>query len=470
MTLREPVQATKALAHVWSELGGDETALSNVRLTGAEPALPSSFALGATAQVSVATAALSAGELYHLRNGVRSEISVAMADAALEFRSEHFTRLDGSAPPELWDALSGTYRCGDGGYVRIHTNFAHHRAGISGMLNGADSRADVEAALSGWSAATFEQAAADRGLVATRMRSFDEWDHHPQAKAERTLPLIGFENVCDAPPEPLGTGPLALSGVRVIDMTRIIAGPVGTRLLAAHGADVLRVSSPNLPEIPALLIETGRGKRSAFLDLDRSGDRAAMDDLVRGGDILVAAYRPGSLEAKGLAAERLARLRPGLVMVWLSAYGEGGPWAGRRGFDSIVQTATGFNHAEAEAAGETGPRPFPCQAIDHASGHFIAAAAMTALRRRATQGGTWNVRLSLSRTGLWLRQLGRCAEGFSAVAPTAEEVQRQLTSADSAFGELSFVRHAAQFSTASPRWDNPPPVAGSAAPCWMPRS
>jgi len=469
MVLREPAEANEALTQVWSGLGGNEAALPSIRLTGAEPALASSFALGTAAQVSIAAAALSAGELHRLRNGTRPDIGVAMADAALEFRAEHFTRIDGAPPPELWDALAGAYRCGDGSYVRIHTNFPHHRAGISRLLGGADSRAEVATALSQWSAADFEDAAAGLGLVVARMRSFDEWDEHPQARAERALPLIAFDKVGDAPPKPLAAGALALSGLRVIDMTRIIAGPVGTRLLAAHGADVLRVSSPRLPEIPALLIETGRGKRSTFLDLDRGEDRAALDHLVEGADVLVGAYRPGSLEARGLAPERLARLRPGLVVVWLSAYGQGGPWAGRRGFDSIVQTATGFNQAEALAAGETGPRPFPCQAIDHSCGQFIAAAAMTALQRRATQGGTWSIRLSLSRTGLWLRQLGRCSDGFAATPPAAD-VERHLATTDSPFGELAFVRHAAQFSAAAPRWDGPPPVAGSAPPRWLERS
>ncbi len=466
--MRQSIDPGKALADLWQSIGGAPEALDAIRLTGADPVLPSSFAIGTAAQVSIAAAALSAAELHHLRNGARPSIAVDMSDAALEFCAEHHMRIDGEPPPDPWDPIAGAYVCGDGGQVRIHTNFPHHRAGIVSLLGGADDRAAVAKALSRWSAAEFEDEASSRGLVAARMRSFAEWDEHPQGRAEHPTPLIAFGRLDDCRPEPLRLGRLALSGIRVLDLTRIIAGPVGTRLLAAHGADVLRVSGPHLPEIPALLMETGLGKRSAFLDFNRPADLAAMDQLVREADVIVGAYRPGSLEALGLAPERLARLRPGLVMVWLSAYGREGPWAQRRGFDSIVQTATGFNHAEAVAASGNNARPLPCQAIDHASGHLIACAAMTALHRRALTGGSWNVRLSLSRTGLWIRRLGRLGpSGFAAEMPPADWVAPRLAHVDSPFGRLSFVRHAAQFSHAPPRWNLPPPVAGSDPPGWL---
>ncbi len=463
----EAIEPDKALAELWLSAGGAPETLDTISLAGADPALPSSFAIGTAAQISIAAAALSAADLFHMRNGVQPAVTVDMQEAALEFCAEHHMRIDGAPPPDPWDPIAGAYQCGDGGHVRIHTNFAHHRAGIVELLGGADDRPAVAKVLSRWSAADFEEEASSRGLVAARMRSFEEWDEHPQGMAERPTPLIAFDRLQASRPEPLRPGRLALSDIRVLDLTRIIAGPVGSRLLAAHGADVLRVSSSHLPEIPTLLLETGRGKRSTFLDFNRREDLAAMEQLVREADVIVGAYRPGSLEALGLSPERLARLRPGLVMVWLSAYGRQGPWAQRRGFDSIVQTATGFNHAEADAADDSDPRALPCQAIDHASGHLVACAAMLALRRRALEGGSWNIHLSLSRTGLWLRHLGRYdSSGFAAKNPPENWIAPRLAHADSPFGRLTFVPHAAHFSQGQPQWNLPPPVAGSAAPGW----
>ncbi len=357
-----PVAARAALAQLWHAAGHPDEPLSRIRLTGSEPVLPSSFAVGTAAQASIAASALAAAELWRLRGGRHQLVTVDMRHAAMEFRSERYFRVDGKKPGEIWDKIAGTYRCGDGRWVRMHTNFAHHRDGVLALLACDYDKAAVQRALLNWRAEEFEEAAAQAGLVVTAKRSFEEWDQHPQGRAVGTLPVFSIERIGDAPPQPLSATQRPLSGVRVLDLTRIIAGPVCGRTLAVHGADVLLVTAPHLPAIEPLVIDTGRGKLSCQIDLRDPVGQSTLRALLRDADVFVQGYRPGALQALGFGPEEVARLRPGIVYVSLSAYGHVGPWAGRRGFDSLVQTASGFNEAEAQAAGTDQPRPLPAQA------------------------------------------------------------------------------------------------------------
>ena len=465
-----PTTPKDALRQLWQAAGLDDTALQRVALVGTDPVLPSSFAVGTAAQTSLAAGALAAAELGRLRNGVTQQPTVDMHHAALECCS-HFL-IDGKAL-QLWDKLAGLYPCGgdDGarGWVRIHTNFAHHRDGalrLLGLPEGESAeRADVQRALHGWSALDFEQAAADAGLVVAALRSFDEWDAHPQGGAVAQQPLLQWTRLGDAPPRPLPPLPLnarPLQGLRVLDLTRILAGPVSTRALAAHGADVLLVNSPKLPNIEALA-ETSRGKLSAHADLHDAVQRQAFEAVLRDAHVFVQGYRPGGLAALGFGPEALAERHPGIVVVSLSAYGSTGPWSARRGFDSLVQTASGFNHAEAQAFGSGPPRALPMQILDHASGHLMALGACAALQRQQREGGSWHVQVSLAATGHWLRGLGRVAQGFSAPKPDFEPY---LETTASGFGRLTALRHAAQLSATPADWGRPSVPPGTHPLAW----
>ncbi len=328
------------------------------------------------------------------------------------------------------------------------------------------SATSVAAALAGWQAFALEDAAAEAGLCVTAMRSFAEWDAHPQGRAVQAEPLIGFERIGDAPPRPLGPAERPLGGVRILDLTRVIAGPVCGRTLAAHGAEVLLITAPHLYNPPPLVIDTGCGKLSAQLDLREAAARETLRGLVAVSDVLVQGYRPGAIAGHGFGPAEAAAVRPGIIYVSLCAYGFSGPWRGRRGFDSLVQTASGFNAAEAEAAGESGPKPLPVQALDHASGNLLALGAMAGLHRRAREGGSWHVRVSLARTGHWICGLGRVADGLDRPAPTREEVAGFLEESASGFGALSRVRHAARLSATPPRWDRPSVPPGTHPPSW----
>lgn len=449
---------------LWSQAGLPLDALDCLRLTGADPVLPSSFAVGLAAQTTIAAAGLAAAELRHKRGGRRQPVSVDMRHAAVEFMSEQFAALDGAAPEDLWDPIAGTYECGDGRFVRVHTNFPHHRDGVLRLLGCGNDRQQVAAAMRSWTAFAFEDAAAAAGMCATAMRTFQEWDAHPQAAAVSAQPLVSIARIADAAPAvpPLAARPL--SGVRVLDLTRVLAGPVCGRVLAAHGADVLAIASPNLPNLPRLIMDTGRGKRSAFLELRDKAGNERLRALLAQADVFVQGYRPGGLAALGFGPDDAARIRPGIVYASVSAYGPAGPWSGRRGFDSLTQTATGMNAAEAEAAGTAGPRPLPCQALDHASGYLLAFGIMAALIRRAAEGGSWHVQVSLARTGRWIRDLGRVPGGFAVPKPV--DVADLQEASASGFGRLRAVRHAAILADTPARWDRPSVPLGAHPAAW----
>lgn len=455
-----------ALAGVWRELGGATDALDRVELTGAEPVLPSSFAVGTAAQASMAAFGLAAAELWRMRTGRRQRVAVDMRDAAIEFRSDRYLRVDGKPAPELWDKIAGAYRCGDGRWARVHTNFPHHRDGTLALLGCDYDRVAVQRALEKWTAEGLEAAAAERGLVVAALRSFDEWDAHPQGRAVAQLPLLSIEKIAGAPARPLPPGERPLAGVRVLDLTRVIAGPVCGRALAAHGADVLLLTGPHLPSIAPLVIDTGRGKLSGQVDLRDSAGRERLRELIRSADIFVQGYRPGGLAGRGFGPEEMAALRPGIVYVTLSAYGHSGPWAARRGFDTLVQTASGLNAAETEAAAAKVPKLLPAAVLDHASGYLMAAGALSALARRVQVGGSWHVRVSLARTGHWLRSLGRLPDGLSTPDLSQQDVADRLDEVASGFGRLTAVRHAVRMSETPPRWDRPSVPLGSHAAAW----
>ncbi|WP_425406010.1 CoA transferase [Hwanghaeella sp.] len=454
---------------LWSAAGLPTRALSRVRLIGTEPVLPSSFRVGTAAQSAIALTGLAASEIDRLRTGREQAVTVDILHAALEFRSERLLRIDGGNAPELWDPIAGTYQCGDGRWVRIHTNFEHHRDGVLEILGCANDREAVAAALKTWQAEAFETEATDRELVVAMMRTPEEWAAHPHAAVLARQPVISIEKIGEAKPTPLppqDAGDRPLSSLRALDLTRIIAGPTGGRALAAHGATVMRIGSPNLPVVPVLVMETGRGKLAVHLDLDTTAGKAGLERLLRDTDVFIQGYRPGGLAERGFGPEEAAERRPGLVYVSLSAYGDEGPWGGKRGFDSLVQTATGINAAEAQAAGSDLPKALPCQALDHASGYFIAFGAMAALMRRAEEGGSWHVKVSLARTGQWLRDLGRLDGGLSCPEPSEAQIRPFLTVSDSGFGKLTHVTHAARLSETPPRWDLPSVPVGTHLPVW----
>ena len=454
------------LADLWTLAGGDPPELNAVTLTGEEPQLPSSFRVAAAAQASIAAAGLAAAQLWRLRSGQSQHVTVDMRHAIVECRSERYLRVDGKPSDMAWDAIAGIYKTRDRRLVRLHTNFRHHRDAVCKVLNCKPEREDVQAALMQWDGEAFETAAYAGGCAVALMRSYEEWSALPHARALAELPLISIEKIGEAGPKPWPAGDRPLTGLRVLDLSRVIAGPVAGRTLAAHGADVLLISGPDLPAIPWLAIDTGRGKLTGFVELKSEHGRDRLRDLLASADIFSQGYRPHSIAALGFSPRDAARISPGIVYVSLSAYGHSGPWAERRGYDSLVQTATGFNHAEGQAAGLDGPKELPVQMLDHASGYLMAFGAMMARARQSRQGGSWHVRVSLAQTGRWLWNLGRVADGLKTEDLRGEAVQPFIEDTASGFGPLRAVRHSAALSATPAFWARPTMPLGSHPPQW----
>jgi crotonobetainyl-CoA:carnitine CoA-transferase CaiB-like acyl-CoA transferase len=454
------------LADLWTLAGGDPPELNAVTLTGEESQLPSSFRVAAAAQASIAAAGLAAAQLWRLRSGQSQHVTVDMRHAIVECRSERYLRVDGKPSDMAWDAIAGIYKTRDRRLVRLHTNFRHHRDAVCKVLNCKPEREDVQAALMQWDGEAFETAAHAGGCAVALMRSYEEWSALPHARALAELPLISIEKIGEAGPKPWPAGDRPLTGLRVLDLSRVIAGPVAGRTLAAHGADVLLISGPDLPAIPWLAIDTGRGKLTGFVELKSEHGRDRLRDLLASADIFSQGYRPHSIAALGFSPQDAARISPGIVYVSLSAYGHSGPWAERRGYDSLVQTATGFNHAEGQAAGVDGPKELPVQMLDHASGYLMAFGAMMARARQSREGGSWHVRVSLAQTGRWLWNLGRVADGLKTEDLRGEAVQPFIEDTASGFGPLRAVRHSAALSATPAFWARPAMPLGSHPPQW----
>ncbi|KAK0491559.1 CoA-transferase family III domain-containing protein [Armillaria novae-zelandiae] len=450
---------------LWLSTGLPETSLRNLHLD--EPAKPtlSSFNLGDAAQATIGLSALSAAYFHQLRTGVEQDVSVDSRHAALEFHSETHYTLDGVKTGSVWDSIAGLYKTRNGGYVRIHTNFPHHRKGILDILDIPDTptvtRFQVQHSLVQWDSIEFETEAARRGMCVTAYRSFDEWNSHPQAEALRGLPPVTLTKIGEAPKRRLTGGERPLDGIRVLDLSRVIAGPVAGRALAAHGADVLLVTSPHLPALPVLDADTSRGKRTTQLDLNTQEGVAKLRELCEEADVFLQAYRPGALEAKGFG---VGVGRPGMVYASLNAWGWDGPWKDRRGFDSLVQTATGFNADEGAALGEPGPRPLPMQALDHVAGYLLAFGINAALCKTLTEGGSWEVRVSLAAVGQWIRSLGRVPVPVEQID---EHVEQLLVDWE---GErkMRAIRHAAIMSETPVKVGNAPARLDMHLPEWLP--
>lgn len=431
---------------IWTALTGDREPAARVEITGPPEVLPSIFPVTQLATVSVVSSLAAADE--------DADITVDTRHVGAAFRSERHLRVDDEPAGDPFDPLSRFFRTADG-WIRLHANYPWHRERLLGVLGVDDDPEAVAAAVARWPGLVLEDAIAGVGGCAAVVRTPAESRSNPQGKLVAALPLLELARVGDAAPRVPGRAP------RVLDLTRVIAGPVCTRTLAAHGADVLRIDSPDMPEPEFLANDALVGKRSAFLDLRDPADRAQLDALVADADVVVQGYRPGALDAFGLDPSALVDRHPGLVVLTLSAWGHDGPWSGRRGFDSLVQAASGISVLERAAAGDP-PGVLPAQILDHATGYLAAAAVLVALRRQRETGGSWRARLSLAQTAAWLLRQPRRA------IPAVEQIDPTPYLVDLASGEhtVTVVSPPGMINARPLMWPSPPPTLGADAPQW----
>ncbi|MFC5662210.1 CoA transferase [Kitasatospora misakiensis] len=453
-------------ADAWHALGGSAALLERVSFHGPDAVLPSRLPVRRLARATVAACSLAAAELAALRSGGPvPEVRIDQGAVATAFVSERHLRIDGRAPVNF-APLSGFWQTADG-WLRTHANYAHHR---DRLLTALDLPADtgperLAAVLRERPAAVVQERAYAAGALAVAVAP----------ARDLALPLVEIRTVDEAAPRPLdptrlSTEPPAeppAAGLRVLDLTRVIAGPVATRTLALLGADVLRIDSPRLPEAEDAHADTGFGKRSTRLDLAEPTDRAVFEDLLATADVVVTAYRPGALDAYGLAPDALIARRPGLIVAQLNAWGWTGPWAGRRGFDSLVQAGCGIAAIESGADGR--PGVLPAQALDHGTGYLIAAGVLRALTEQRTgRPGARHLRYSLAGTAAWLMQ-GIAPTADPHVLPNDEpyDPARWITeTAAPDYGRLRYARPPVGYAGAPADWSRPPGHWGTDAPAW----
>lgn len=390
------------LRDAWTALEGDPDLLELVTVTGNGAGLLSSTLAALPAMLAaVAASTLAASVLDGARReGASAPVVVDAEHVALAARSERFAREQGPGGADLFAPLSRFWRTADG-WLRLHANYAWHRERALWVLGCHDAPEAVEKAVLSWRGEELESALAASGALGFVVRSSEEWRRHPQGLAVAELPLL--ESVAGAGPARRAGPGRGAAGRRVLDLTRVIAGPVATRTLAAWGAEVLRLDSPHLPEIPAQALDTLPGKRSALLDFAEPSGRARLEELLAEADVVVQGYRPGALSRYGLSPDALTQKHPHLSVVTLSAWGATGPWAARRGFDSLVQCPTGIAVAEGTHGN---PGSLPAQVLDHATGYLAAAATMLALAGVERGEPPRTVQLSLAQTAQWLTSPG----------------------------------------------------------------
>ncbi|MDE2264882.1 MAG: CoA transferase [Alphaproteobacteria bacterium] len=441
---------------------------------GAEAIVPTPFRVATAAAASLGFGAAVAGEIWRFRGGDRQTIAVDLKAAASSLVSASLIRRNGQPLPDPQEGnpTIGFYQSADGRWLHLHGGFVHLARRTLDLLNAENDEKSVLDGVSKWSGLALEDAMAFMQLCGAVVRTEEEWRLSVQGRV--TGPPIMLKKIGEAPPLRLPPSRAPLAGIRVLDLTRVLAGPTASRILASHGADVLNIRAERMPTIAAYDLDTGAGKRAAFLDLAKPADAETLRRLVRGAQIFVDSYRPGALARLGFSPAALAHIAPGMTYVAVSAYGAEGPWAGRRGWEQLAQSATGiaveqgaFMAVRRRSRRETLPELIPAAVLDYATGYLAAAGAMAALLRRIREGGSWLVQVSLASTAVWLQSLGKID---AASVPMGWEprdgLDQYLTSCETKDGWLELLGPVVRMSKTPPLMA-PPPMPGYAeAPSW----
>ena len=427
-------------------------AADSIEIRGRDPVMPSRFKIGEASATALAACGVAANTIWTASGGKHQRIEVDTAGAAVSLISFLCQKLeDGSEPQRDPNRpLVGFYQAGDGRWVHLHGAFPDLAAGTLAVLDCDASPESIRVAVSRWEGQALEDALAEAGMCGAMARTREEWLTHPQGESLQLVPPVSIKRIADSPIEPIPPRARPLEGVRVLDLTRVLAGPTCGRTLASHGANVLKVNSPNLPSVPPFVIDTGHGKRSAFLDLNDEKDHKKLKSLVLSTDIFSQGYRKGALAKRGLGPEQLAEQRPGIIYVSINAYGHVGPWAARPGWEQLAQTASGV--AVDEGSLES-PRLIAAAATDYTTGYLGALGAMAALYRRSIEGGSYHVEVSLAQTANWLYEFGLFERDHALPNFDPAIAAPYMVSSDTGFGRLHHLGPIIRMSETEPRWE-----------------
>jgi len=445
-----------------------------VEIRDAEALLVTPLKAAETAAAALAAQSALICKIWRMRTGRRQTVTLDLEGAALALQSVFYQR-QWDYPIMLTEPRYPTvdiYPTADGRHVMINGGYPALRDGLLDLLQCADSKEAVGAAMARWDAIDLENAAADKGLCAVIVRTPEEWLAHPQGRALAAEPVVAIEKIADGPKMPFPalsatyppSGLRPLSGIRVLDLTHVIAGPTCAKTLAEQGATVLHVYSPKRPQLPPFDMDTGHGKLSAFLDLGTAADAATLRSLVESADVFSDSYRPGGLAALGFGPKALAAMRPGIVAVSVSCYGFDGPWANRPGFEQLAQAASGI--ATVQGKPEAPELALSFYPNDYITGFLAALGTLAALVRRAKEGGSYHVRVSLCRTAMMLLEQGLNTHKATDTTVPAPILARYMQQCDAAIGRLHYLGPVLRYSETPSRWDLPPAPLGAHPPRW----
>jgi len=438
---------------------------SHVQIRGTDPVIPSRFGIGRAAATALAGCGVVANEIWKLSGGADQNITIEVDGAAVSLVSFMCQRLEDNSQParDPNRPLVAFYQTGDSRWVHLHGAFPKLAEGTLKVL-GCDGEPDsIARAVKNWQGQALEDALAEAGMCGALARTREQWLTHEQGSAMSDVAPIVIHKIGDSEVIPFAARHRPLEHIRVLDLTRVLAGPTCARTLASHGANVLKINSPNLPSVPPFVIDTGHGKRSAFLDLEKPEELEQLKRLIETADVFSQGYRKGALDRKGLGPQELAETRPGIIYVSINAYGHTGPWSGRPGWEQLAQTATGV--AVDEGSLEK-PQLIGAAATDYTTGYLAACGAMAAMVRRAKQGGSYHVEVSLTQTANWLYTFGLFKKIEHQAGFDPAIAIPYMTTSQTGFGQLHHLDPILRMSLTPPRWEQVTEPLGTHAAAW----
>jgi len=452
--------------------GRGKPAADEVTITGQDPVFSARFKIGETTANILAGIGVAVTDIHEMKTGRRQKVAIDVRHAAATCQSSKFLKQRASAggdwksveSPSMAHMRSITqpWRCKDGRWYLPHFNLPHLHDRVIRVLGCASNGDAVARAVAQWNSHDLEEAVAEARACGSIVRSNAEWLEHPHGKMLAGKPLIEITKIGDSEPMPFPAGERPLSGIKVLDLTRILAGPIAARTLAENGADVMMVTAQHLPQVPEHVMDTSHGKRSCFLNLTQAADVATIKRLARGADVFSQGYRPGIMDKHGLSPEQLAAERPGIIYLSISCYGAGGPFSNRGGWEQIAQCATGICLDN----GDERPKLLPASACDYTTGYNGAYGVLLALARRAREGGSYHVRVSLCRSGMYIYKQGQVSYPQPDMGLTQAELDAIMVESKGGHGTLKHLGPVLKMSETKPYWDKPSPVLGANEPEW----
>ena len=462
-----------AFEEVMAARGRGMPAEGEVAITGQDPVLSTRFRIGDTCAAVLAGVGVAVNDLWEMRTGRRQKATIDVRHAAAGLKSSSYLqRPDANgvfrdvvnAEHEAMRAITQPWPTSDGRFVLPHFGLPNLKERMCRVLGLTDpTPQSVGKAVAKWKALDLEAAIDENRVCGGMVRSNAEWLATPHGQVLAQKPIVEVIKIADGEPEPLPAGDRPLSGIRVLDLTRILAGPICARTLAENGAEVLMVTAERLPQIPEHVIDTSHGKRSCFLDLSKADQAAQLKALIKDTDVFSQGYRPGMLGQLGFGPEELAALRPGLIYTSISCYGADGPFSHRGGWEQVAQTMTGICHDNDPER----PHLLPAAACDYTTGYLAAYGVMLALARRARDGGSYHVRVSLCQSGMFIHRQGKVAypaEGMDLSSAELDDIRIQTNPPH--IGPLKHLGPILRFSETPARWIRPTPKLGGDRAEW----